>query len=344
MSFLTKLFGIFRKSKKKLEPNLAQKNKVESGPTKESLVQPNPIQEIKDQRSSIQIIEEELGVLFPSRFKQFVNEKLPKDNSINIELLDGPYKFLNSLFNKDIIEHFENVIEVSNHFNALNYPEEKDFIKIPFAKSTDGDCSKYLYFIAEKHKEASEKIFLRDMDSPGTGRIPLCNQLSFVLQKVGRVNNRTFVTNTSLNFSEANSWIEIPKFINIWKDSYGINIVDEIKDDSCKIDLYLSNYTMDDKNENFSKIEVQVDIVHQNKRILSALAFEIDKSGLQTPLANNINYWIFYHKLVCIIGTFATLVTDLKKNQNIDIEEFLNTLDLQELTKQHFRGIEEQEM
>lgn len=297
-----------------------------------------------DDKTPIQLIEDELNVQFPIRFKQFVQDKLPKENSIKIELLDGPYKFLDSLFSGDVSESYESVISVSNDLNTSYYPEEKELVKIPFAKSTEGDGYKYLYFTAEKEKEANEKIFLRDMDSPGTGRIPLCNQLPFILRKVGKVDNETLVTNTTLNFSEANSWIEIPEFINIWKNSFGTSIRDETKDDNCKLDLYLSNYTMADKDENFSKIEVQIDLIYQNKRILSALAFEIDKAGLQMQFANNINYRIFYHKLVCIIGAFATLATDLKKNNNIEIEEFLNTLDLRELAKQDFKGIEEQEM
>ena len=60
------------------------------------------------------------------------------------------------------------------------------------------------------------------------------------------------------------------------------------------------------------QVEVDVDMTYQNKRIISAMAFEIDKAALLTQFANNVNYTIFYHKLVCIIETFATLVSDLR--------------------------------
>lgn len=295
-----------------------------------------------DEKSPIQVIEEELGILFPSRFKQFLSDKLPKDNSIEIQLLDGPYKFLDALFNKDVTNNYESVISISNDLNSDLYPEEKELVKIPFAKSTEGDGFKYLYFVAEKQKEASEKILLRDLDSPGTGRIPLCNQLPFIFRSVGKVKDQTIITNTSLNFSEANTWIEIPEYVNIWKDSYGANVRDEARENNCMIDLYLTNYKMEDKNENFSKIEVQVDMTYQNKRILAANAFEVDKSGLQIQFVNNINYRIFYHKFVCLIGTLAMLAGDLKNNHNIEIIEFLNTLNLGEFVKQNFKGIEEQ--
>lgn len=322
MSFFKKLFG---NSKKEEVPESTNQGSV-------------------NDRNPIQIIEEELNVSFPQRFKSFLKDKLPKESSVKIELLDGPYKFLDSLFEGEVKDNYENVVSVSNDLNSSYYPEEKEFVKIPFAKSTEGDGFKYLYFVAEKDSEASEKIYMRDIDSPATGSIPLCNQLPFIIRKVGEINGQTIVTNTTLNFSEANSWMEIPSFINIWKDSYGTNIREEQKDDSCDIDLYLSNYIMEDKEENFSKIEVQVDINYQNKRIQSAMAFEIDKAGLLIQFANNINYRIFYHKLVCIVGTFATMANDLKKNHNIDISEYLNTLDLRELSKQDFRGIEESKM
>jgi hypothetical protein len=301
-------------------------------------------EEKDDDRSPIEIIETELDVLFPSRFKQFIKDKVLTGKSVKLELLDGHYKFVDSLLKKDVTDNYENVISISNDLNSSYYPEEKDFVKIPFAKSTEGDGFKYLYFIAEKNKEAEERVFLRDMDSPATGRIPICNQLPFVLRKVGQINNQIVASNLSLNFTEANNWIEIPEFINIWKDSYGVTIHEEPKENNCKIELYLSNYMFENKNENVSKIEVQVDMNCQNKRIISAMAFEIDKAGLQTQFSNNINYRIFYHKLVCIIGTLATLASDLKKNHNIEIVEYLNTLDLRELTKQTFSGIEESEM
>ena len=54
----------------------------------------------------IQVIKHELSVLFPNRFKQFLLEKLPKGNSINNELLDGSYKFLDLLFAKDITDNY----------------------------------------------------------------------------------------------------------------------------------------------------------------------------------------------------------------------------------------------
>ena len=296
--------------------------------------------EKRDERTPIEVIEEELNVLLPNKFKQFLKDKISPNKSAKLELLDGQYKFLDSLFVKNVSDNYESVIRVSNDFNSLQYPEEEELVKIPFAKSTEGDGFKYLYFIAERQREANETVFLRDLDSPATGRIAICNQLPFVLRKVGEIDNQIIVSNRSLNFSEANNWIEIPNFICIWKDSYGVNIREETNDDNCKIDLYLSNYIMENNEENFSKIEVQVDMTYQNKRILSAMAFEIDKAALLTQFANNVNYRIFYHKLVCIIGTFATLASDLRRNHNIEIVEYLNTLDLRELTKQDFSGIE----
>lgn len=300
--------------------------------------------EKRDERTPIEVIEEELDVLLPNRFKQFLKGKISPNKSAKLELLDGQYKFLDSLFVKDVSDNYENAIRVSNDINSLQYPEEEELVKIPFAKSTEGDGFKYLYFIAEKQREASETVFLRDLDSPATGRIAICNQLPFVLRKVGKIDNQIIASNRSLNFSEANNWIEIPNFINIWKDSYGVNIREEVNDDNCKIDLYLSNYIIENNEENFSKIEVQVDMNYQNKRILSTMAFEIDKAALLTQFANNVNYRIFYHKLVCIIGTLATLASDLRESHNIEIVEYLNTLDLRELTKQDFRGIEESRM
>lgn len=322
MSFFKKLFG---NSKKEEVPESSPKDNV-------------------NEKIPIQIIEEELNIRFPQRFKHFLKDKLPNQNSVKIELLDGPYKFLDSLFEGEVNDHYENVVSVSNDLNSSYYAEEKEFVKIPFAKSTEGDGFKYLYFVAEKKSEASEKIYLRDIDSPATGSIPLCNQLPFIMRKVGEINGQTIVANTTLNFSEANSWMEIPRFINIWKDSYVTNIREEQKADGCIIDLYLSNYIMEDQNENFSKIEFQVVLNYQNKRIQSAMAFEIDRAGLLIQFANNINYRIFYHKLVCIVGTFASIANDLKKNHNIEIVEYLNTLDLRELSKQDFRGIQESKM
>ena len=154
-----------------------------------------------DDRTPIEIIENELDFLFPSRFKQFIRDKIPADKSVKLELLDGHYKFLDSLLKKDVSDNYENVISISADLNSPYYPEEKGFVKIPFAKSTEGDGFKYLYFIAEKNKEAEERVFLRDIDSPATGRIPLCNQLPFVLRKVGQIDNHIVASNLSLNFT-----------------------------------------------------------------------------------------------------------------------------------------------
>lgn len=289
----------------------------------------------------IQFIEEKLDTKFPNRFKEFLADKIPKNKDVKIELLDGNYKFLDSLFTEDKLDEYESVINVSNSLNESYYIEDIGLVKIPFAKSTEGDGLKYLYFVSEKGNIANETIYLRDLDSPKTGRIPLCSELPFVIRKSGEVNGQYIISNLYLNFTEAIKWIQIPEFINIWEDSYGLNIRNEEAEDKYSINLFLINYKMDDVNENFSKIEVQTTINHQGKRIDSAMAFEIDNSGLQYQFTNNINYRIFYHKLLCIVTTLSFTKNDLKNNYGIDIETYLNTLNLRDLTIPEFIQIEE---
>ncbi len=295
----------------------------------------------KSERTPVQIIEDELKILLPKKFKQLLLEKLPKGDSIKIELLDGSYKFLDSLFRTDVTDRFEHVVNLSKDLNASYYPEEKEFVKIPFAKSTEGDGYKYLYFIAEKEKEASEKIFLRDMDYPKGGRILLSEHLSFVFNKVEKINDQTVVSNTTLNFSEVNNWLEIPECIRIWKDSYTVDIREELKDDNFFIDFDILNYLLENGKGDFSKIDVQVIINYQNKRISSGFSFMMGNPNLQGSFRHNGNYSIFYHKLAFIVKTLDTLATDLKENHDIEIVEFLNTLDLGKIAKKGVNEINE---
>lgn len=296
---------------------------------------------IKDHRSPIEIIEDQLDARLPERFKKMISGE---DKTLKVELLDGPYKLLDSLFAREVKNQDENVINVSNDLNSSSYPEENEYVKIPFARSTDGDGYKYLYFVAAKGTEASERVFLRDIDSSTSGRIPLCKQLNFIFRKTGVSNNQRLITNTTLTFSEANGWMEIPDFINIWQDSYAASIREKHDENKCNVDLYLTNYILEDTNENFSKIEVQIDLLYNNRKVNATMAFEIDKAGLQRQFSDNINYRIFYHKLVCVIGTLATLSADLKSNHGFDIEEYLNTLDLRSLVVQAFKEINEENM
>jgi hypothetical protein len=294
----------------------------------------------KNANTPIQLIEDNLGVAFPERFKDFVINKLPKDKEIQIELLDGPYKFLDSLFRTDITNEYEDVVHIANRLNDLEYPEDNASIKIPFAKSTEGDGFKYLYFLSEKNSIATEIICLRDLDSPSSSRIPICTDLSFVIRKAGAIKADFIVSNLSLNYSEVNSWMNIPEYICVWKDSYGMTIREDISEDMLSVELFLTNFTEEDPRENFSKIEVQLTIVANGQRIDSSMAFEVDKAGLQVQFLQNINYRIFYHKLVCIIGTLSTTKDDLKNNHNLNIEDLLNTLDLREITIPEFKETE----
>lgn len=338
--------SIFRKIfKKKLDVNsnnTSEQIKTEKPESNNKIIEDAPIETQKDfSGSPIELIETKLKVSFPKRFIEFINSSLPKDKEVYLELLDGEYKFLDSLFSIDVKNDYEDVVYVSKLMDSPDYPEDKAFVKIPFAKSTEGDGFKYLYFLCEENSESSEKILLRDIDSPMTGRIPICIELPFILRKIGEVNNRFIVSNQTLNFSDANRWIDIPEYINIWKDSYQDYVGKSSEQNRFRVELFLINYLMNDSNKNFSKIEVQLSIICDGDIVSSALAFEVDKAGLRFQFEDNINYRIFYHKLVCIIGTIATTLRTVKEQHEIDIDKFISFINSQDLRKIGLKGFKQ---
>ncbi len=267
---------------------------------------------------AIASIEEELKCQLPIRFKEFLSRVEGK--VIEINMFDGEkYKFLDSLFEEDAPEQ-DNVVMVSQNFESYYPNEDKGLIKVPFARTTEGDGFKYLYFMGKEGEELSEKVFLRDTDCVDCPSIPLGKNLSFVIDKVNEsyFDKNSISISQEMNYSQMKDLVELPQFIDLLSDEVTVTWEEEIK----KINkgrsyynsrLIIKSYSFKEESKNYIHYALQFKIVLDGQEMYYTVPFKIQaKPQLQYQYEVDIDYRIYYHKLVMYVKAIDLICQKLE--------------------------------
>jgi len=280
-------------------------------------------------------IEKTLNCKFPTAFKDYISSI--KKEEIILELFDENYRILYSITKDEGTKDWEeDVIKCSLNHNESYYPEDIGLIKIPFARVLSGDGYKYLYFICKEGEESSEEIYIRDMDSPNTGRIRVSKNIQLIKGTHSEIEDKGVIDCKNKSFEEIIDFITISNNISIWKDSFGIMSRQNTEGKSEKItsEVGATIYEYEDKSENFVKFEVHFSISTYEKLAFSSKAYEIDIAGLKYQIEGNVNYRIFYHKFICSLDCLKETVTKLIDKGEITMDKFNQIFSLPEFTNQ----------
>lgn len=285
-------------------------------------------------------IEQTLNCKFPTEFKDYISSI--KKEEIILELFDENYRVLYSITkDKEIKDWKEDVIKCSINHNDSYYPEDNGLIKLPFARVLSGDGYKYLYFICKQGEESNGEIYIRDMDSPSTGRIRISKSIQLIKGIHSEIEGKVVIDCKNKSFEEVIDFITISNNIKVWKDSFGIMSRENTEGKSEKINLSEVNatiYEFEDKSENFVKFEINLSIPTAEKLAFSSKAYEIDIAGLKYNIEGNVNYRIFYHKFICSLDCLKETLTRLIDKGEITMDKFNQIFSISEFTNQVKRG------
>jgi len=281
-------------------------------------------------------IEQNLNCKFPVEFKDYISAIGSEE--IILRLFDEDYRILYSITKKEEIKNWEeDVVKCSANHDESYYPEDKEFKKLPFARVLSGDGYKYLYFLCKEGEESNGEIYIRDTDSPQTGRIRISKNIQLIKGVLSEIENKIVINCRNKSFSEVVSFLTISNNINVWKDSFGIMSRDnkERKEEKVTIgEIDATIYEFEDKSENFAKFEIHITISTEEKLSFSSKAYEIDISGLRYQIENNVNYRIFYHKFLCALDCLKKTVSSLIESENITMDKFNELFNMDEFVSQ----------
>lgn len=295
-------------------------------------------------KNILEALEEKLEVKIPDEIISLL--KMAKEKKeVELIVADGSYKLMNAFLSGSSSDSYEDLFYVSNSLgNAQLYPEDDGFVKIPFARSLDGDQFKYLYLISRKNEEVQSVVFQRDLDSPRTGRIAISNNIAFLLGNVKEYDEKIVISSFT-KYSEIKIFTSIPDNFSCSENRSGVGVTKNAQfEEGFTCEMYLHNYRFEDASENFSEIEVQLLIDHGENRINCSFSFQIDKYDLSYNFVNNINYRIYYHKYICLILTIDKLFEQLKKGgyEKLDaLVSYVDSVELNNVCSKNFVGVEE---
>lgn len=319
MSFFDRLFG-------------RNKDKRPAAPKLESKQQTNNLQK------QIQQIETNISAFFPRYFKQFLVHHPEKE--IILDLMDDRYRILHSLRQGMAYQDDDDVVTKSIDLSSRDYyPEDPNFIKIPFARSLTGDGYKYLYFLAQKGEPASEHIYIRDMDAPNTSRIKIAEKLDFILGEETETATQIIASNKQLKFSDFEAWITLPDKINRGKVEGMTRPNQKERATVLNIDLHAKICEFADPAENFANFYVDMTLVTSSTISFYNIPYEVDIPGLRYNVENNVNYRIFYHKFIAIVDALRVLMAE-EGIDKVAILDLINDLDWSAVTKKGFVQID----
>lgn len=285
-------------------------------------------------------IEQTLNCKFPFAFKQYISEL--KKEEIILKLFDEDYRILYSITKKgELKDTYEDVVKCSANHDESYYPEDKGFKKLPFARALSGDRFKFLYFLCEEGKESNGEIYIRDTDSPQTGRIKVSKNIDLIKGDIAEEANKIIVDCRNKTFEKIVNFISPSDNIRVWKGSFGKTVRENTEGKSADIDISEVDATIfeyEDKSENFAKIEVQMKIITSEKIIFSSKAYEIGISGLKAQIENNINYRIFYHKFICCLDCLNETINSSIESNEITTKEIDNIFNISDFIAQVKKG------
>lgn len=291
-------------------------------------------------------IEQELKCSFPSEFKEYISSFKKED--IILELFDEDYRILYSITKTEIKDFYEYVANRSSDFEYYpeDYPGDKNFIKIPFARNLSGDKFKYLYFLCKEGEESNGEIYIQDIDSPHVGRVKLSNNLELIKGTVSEVGDTIRIDCIDKSFDELKTIFNLTDNIVAWKDSFGIGGREnpESKYEAIALqEIGATIYESEKRSESFVKFELHYRSSINEKLIFSSKAYAINIWGLKYEVENNINYRIFYHKFICVLDGLKETVEWLIENGEMTKEQFnqiFSAIKLINQTKKGFNQID----
>lgn len=280
-------------------------------------------------------IEQKINCKFPRDFKDYLLGFSGKD--IHLNLFDEPYTLLSGITkNHEIIDEYENVVFCSKILDSASYLSDPDYIKVPFARNTTGDRYKFLYFLSKKGEESNGHIYLRDSDSPGSGRIKIADSIEFLNGKVEHKDDLVIISNTHKKFSELIQYMSLPEPISISKQyDGGINTREntEQKPNIIKTEHSAFIAIAKDYKQNYARFQIDIEIVHNNTISFSNRTYDLDIYGLKYNIENNVNYRIYYHKLICTLDCLKFTMESLDQKGLVSKQQFNDLIDKTPLLK-----------
>ena len=271
-------------------------------------------------------IEAKLNCQFPERFKQLVQSS--GHETIILDLIDEPYQLLDSFFNESVEDQYERVDAVSNMFKDDYYQEDKDFVTLPFARVMSGDRYKYLYFQGQPNQTIDETIWIRDLDSPKTGRLKIASSIDFLLGD--RIEeDRLILSNKNKSFLSFASLMELPKEISMdQKDSSVITRENDLDQASLQVDFHAKICTFANYKENFTIFYTDITLHLEGVTVNAYHEYSINNYGVGYQIENNINYRIYYHKFHCLLNSLKLIYqTLIEKYPTADKAMITNLID-----------------
>ncbi len=286
-------------------------------------------------------IEQKLKGSFPSEFKEYISTFKKED--IILELFDEEYRILYSITKTEINDPWEGVANRSSDFEYYpeDYPEDKNFIKIPFARNLSGDKFKYLYFLCREGEESNGEIYIQDIDSPHVGRVKLSNNLELIKGTASEVGDTIRIDCIDKSFDDLKTIFSLTDNIVAWKDSFGIggreNSGSKYEELALR-EIGAIIYESEKRSESFVKFELHYQSFINEKLVFSSKAYAINIWGLKYEVENNVNYRIFYHKFICVLDGLKETVEWLIANGEMTREQFNQIFNVTKLINQTKKG------
>lgn len=284
---------------------------------------------------NFEAIEQKINCKFPRDFKNRLLEFSGKN--IQLNLFDEPYTILSGITkNHEIIDEYENVVLCSNVLDEAYYLSDPDYIKIPFARNTTGDRFKFLYFLCKTGEESNGHIYLRDSDSPGSGRIKIADSIEFLYGEVEHKDDDVFISYSNKKFSALIRYMPLPELISISKHyDGGIHTREntEQKPNVIKTEHSAFIAIAKDYKQNYARFQIDIELVHNNTISFSNRTYDLDIYGLKYNIENNVNYRIYYHKLICTLDCLKFTMESLEEKGLVSKQQFNDLIDKTPLLK-----------
>ena len=194
----------------------------------------------------------------------------------------------------------------------------------------------FLYFLCKTGEESKGHIYLRDYDSPGSGRIKIADSVEFLFGNVEHQDDLVIISNTQKKFSELIRYMPLPELISISKEyPGGIQTKENTTQQSNIIKTEHSAFivTAKDIRESYSRFQIDVQVNHNNTISFSSRTYDLDIYGLKYNIEHNMNYRIFYHKLICTLDCLKFTMEYLDQKGLVSKQHFNELIDEMPLIK-----------
>ncbi len=133
--------------------------------------------------------------------------------------------------------------------------------------------------------------------------------------------------------------------IDYWEKSFGLNTAEnkEKHDNGFAVRQHAINYVLDEESESMAKFTIKTLFIKNELLYFTSLSYGIDNPNLKGSIDYNVDYRIYYYKLICIIDALNKSMEVSIKQGIISQNDFLELIQidkLYEFPKQPFTTIE----